>query len=124
MWAGCAFPSIAATRLSQWMGIRTFAAESAAAVDGFDAEELGGLAKLFFDPEKLVVLGDAVRAAGGAGLDLSRASAHCEVRDEGVFRLAGTMADDAGVTVTACELDGLERLRDRADLVDLNQNGV
>ena len=40
-------------------------------VEGLDAEELGGFAQLFLDAEKLVVLADAVGAAGGAGLDLA-----------------------------------------------------
>ena len=93
-------------------------------VERLDAEEFGGLAELFLDAEELVVLGDAVGAAGRAGLDLAGAGGDREVGDEGVFGLAGAVADDGGVAVAAAELDGLEGLGDGADLVELDQDGV
>ena len=61
-------------------------------VEGFDAEEFGGLAELFFDAQELVVLGDAVGAAGGAGLDLAGVGGHGDVGDDGVLGLAGAVA--------------------------------
>ncbi len=63
----------------------------AAEVEALDAEEFGGLAEFFLDAEELVVLGDAVGAAGRAGLDLAGAGGDREVGDEGVFRLAGAV---------------------------------
>ena len=44
----------------------------------------------FFDAEELVVFGDAVGAAGGAGFDLAGAGADGEVGDEGVFGFAAS----------------------------------
>ncbi len=84
-----------------------------AEVDGFDAQELRGLAEFFFDAEELVVLGDAVGAAGRAGLDLAGAGAYREVGDEDVFGLAGAVGDDTGVAVAAGEFDGFEGSRRR-----------
>ena len=43
--------------------IQSFVARLFAEVYGFDSEEFGGLAQLFFDAEELVVFGDAVGAA-------------------------------------------------------------
>src|SRR6266702_173936 len=106
------------------MTTRFSVASLAAEVQRLYAEEFGGLAELFFDAQKLVVLGDSVGAAGRAGLDLTGAGGYREIGDECVFRLAGTVTDDAGVAVAATKFDGLECLRDGTDLVDLDQNGV
>ena len=51
-------------------------------VQPLDAEEFSGLAELFFDAEQLVVLRDAVGAAGRAGFDLAGAGGDCDVGDE------------------------------------------
>src|ERR1039458_4263384 len=48
----------------------------AAVVDGAKAQEIRARAQLLFNPQKLVVLGDAVGAAGRAGLDLAHAGSH------------------------------------------------
>ena len=49
---------------------------------------------------------------------------HRDVRDGRVFGLAGAMADDGGVVVVLGQLDGVERLGERADLVDLDEDRV
>ena len=82
------------------------------------------MAQLFFDAEELVVFGDAVGTAGGAGFDLAGAGAYGEVGDEGVFGFAGAVADDRGVAVATSQLDGVEGLGDGADLVDFDEDGV
>ena len=51
--------------------------------------------ELFFDAQQLVVLGDAIGAAGRAGLDLAGAGADREVGDGRVLGLAGAVRDDA-----------------------------
>jgi len=76
---------------------------------------------LFFDAEELVVFGDAVGAGSAAGFDLAGVGAYGEVGDEGVFGFSGAVADDAGVAVATGQLDGVERFRDGADLVDFNE---
>ena len=70
-------------------------------VDGVTTKVFCRLPKLLFNAQQLVVLGDAVRTAGRAGLDLARTRGHCEVGDKRVLRLAGAMGDDAGVAKTA-----------------------
>src|SRR5690606_25415035 len=84
----------------------------------------GALAQLLRDAQELVVLRDAVRAARAARLDLPAARRDGQVRDERVLRLAGAMRDDEAVAVAAGEVDRVERLGQRADLVDLDQDRV
>ena len=47
-----------------------------------------------------------------------------EVGDRGVLGLAGAVAHHAAVAVAVRELDGVEGLGERADLVDLDQQRV
>ena len=49
---------------------------------------------------------------------------HDEVRDGGVFGLAGAVADDGGPAGAASHFDRLEGLGDGADLVELDQDRV
>jgi len=65
---------------------------------------------LLLNSEELVVLGDAVGAAEGAGLDLARVGGHGDIGDRRVLGLAGAVADDGGVAVLLGELDGIEGL--------------
>ena len=87
---------------------------------------LAGVARaaleLVLDADELVVLGDAVAAARSARLDLAGVDAHDQVGDGGVLGLAGAVAHDASVTGLLGGLDGLERLGERANLVDLDQD--
>src|SRR5919109_2523244 len=80
--------------------------------------------KLFGNPQQLVVLGDALAPGGAASLDLSHARRHGEIRDERILRLTGAMRDHRAVAVGARQLDALKRLRERADLVHLDQDRV
>src|SRR5215217_354970 len=59
-----------------------------------------------------------------AGLDLARVHGHGEVGDRRVLGLAAAVADHRGVTGLVRELHRLESLRERADLVDLYEDGV
>src|SRR5271168_4553526 len=77
------------------------------------------LAEVFLDPQQLVVLRDAVGSTRRAGLDLARVGADHDVRDRRVLGLAAAMADDRRETVAAGQLDRIERLGQRADLVHL-----
>ena len=60
----------------------------------------------------------------GARLDLPGVRRHGEVGDRGVLGLAAAMADHRGVGVAAREVDRVERLGERADLVHLDQDRV
>jgi len=58
------------------------------------AIKAGGGAEFLFDAKELIVFGDAVGAAGGAGFDLAGGGGDGEIGDEGVLGFAGTMRDD------------------------------
>mmetsp|Transcript_10119 Transcript_10119/g.22549 ORF Transcript_10119/g.22549 Transcript_10119/m.22549 type:complete len:445 (-) Transcript_10119:32-1366(-) len=82
------------------------------------------VAKLLLDTHELVVLGSPLRAARGAGLDLSRPEADNEVRDGGVLRLARTVRHHHAPPLSLGHLASLDRLRDRPDLVHLEEEAV
>src|SRR5688572_6652859 len=88
------------------------------------AGEAGDVAEVVGDAEELVVLGDAVAARGGAGLDLAGVGRDGEVGDEGVFGLAGAVRDDRGVAGVLGGADRVEGFGERPDLVDLDQDRV
>src|SRR5713101_8174615 len=90
---------------------------------GFAVEACSG-AELFLDPEELIVLGDAVRARGRAGFDLAGRGCHGKVGDERVLGFAGAVRNDGVIARRASELDGLDRFRDRPNLIELDENGV
>ena len=78
---------------------------------------LRSAAKLFLDAEQLVVLGNALTAAGGTGLDLAGVQRNGQVGNGGVLGLAGAVGRNGGVTGLVRHLDGFQGLGDRADLV-------
>ena len=84
----------------------------------------GGGAEFLFDAKELIVLGDAVGAAGGAGIDLAGGGGDGEIGDEGVFSFAGAVGDDGVVTGFACHFDGINGFGDGANLIELDENGV
>src|SRR4051812_33675818 len=85
---------------------------------------LRGGAQLLLDPQQLVVLRDAICAARRARLDLAAAGGDREVGDRHVLRLAGAVRHDRRVAVAAGELDRVQRLGQRPDLVDLDEDRV
>src|SRR5215207_2181947 len=80
--------------------------------------------QLLLDAQQLVVLGHAVAAAGRAGLDLARVGRNGQVRDRRVLRLARPVRNHRRIPRGAGERDCLERLGQRPDLVDLEQDRV
>src|SRR6266850_3853103 len=84
----------------------------------------GIIAEVLLDAKQLVVLGHALAAARRAGLDLTEVQSDDEVGDERVLRLTRSVRDDARVSALRCEPDRVERLRQRPDLVELDQDGV
>src|SRR5450756_1158322 len=86
------------------------------------AEVPGAVAQLLFDPEKPVVLRDALRARRGPGLDLAGPHGHDEVGGRGVLGLAGAVADLAGPAGPAGHVYRSHRLGEGPDLVELDQD--
>ena len=92
--------------------------------NAFLPRNCGRRAEPLFDAQQLVVLGDAVGAAGRAGLDLAGVGGHREVGDERIFGFARAVRDHRRVAGARRHLHGFERLGQRADLVDLDQDRV
>src|SRR6476619_4281271 len=84
-------------------------------------EVAGVVAKLVGDPQRAVVLGDALGARRGAGLDLSGAHRDDEVADRRVLGLARAVGDDRAPACPPGELDRVDRLGQRPDLVELDE---
>src|SRR5262245_5009260 len=80
--------------------------------------------ELLLDAEQLVVLRDAVAPRRRACLDLPGAVGNREIGDRRILGLAGPVRHDGGVTVRARERQRLGGLRDRPDLVDLDEDRV
>src|SRR5262245_5186328 len=98
------------------------AASAVRARERAPAGVLRGRSELFLDAQELVVLRDAIRARGRAGLDLTGVHGDGEIGDRRVLRLAGPVRDDGRVPCRARDVDRVERLRERADLVDLDED--
>ena len=78
--------------------------------EGFDAWVDGVFAKLLFDAEELVVLGNTLGAVWSTGLDLTSVESNDKVSDGDVFGLAGTVGDDGGPTSVLRHLNGVDGL--------------
>jgi hypothetical protein len=76
-------------------------------------------AELLLDAQQLVVLGQALRPAGSAGLDLAGGQAHCQVSNEGVLGLTRPVAGHDTPAGCLGHLHSLNGLCDGADLVNL-----
>ena len=82
------------------------------------------VAESLFDTEQLVVLANTVGAACRAGLDKAGVHSHCEVGNGGVLGLARTVAGYGSVAVAVGKVDGVDGLREGANLVHLDKDGV
>ena len=82
------------------------------------------LAERFLDTQELVVFGDAVGTGQGAGLDLRRRGRHRQVGDGAVLGFSGTMGNHCTVVGSRRHANGIERLGQRADLVELDEDRV
>ena len=78
-------------------------------------------AELGLDAEELVVLGEALGPAGGAGLDLSGAEANGYVSDVGVLGLPRAVRSHDAPTGLLGHLHGRDGLGNGANLVDLEE---
>src|SRR5579859_1975096 len=88
------------------------------------AVEAGGGAEFLFNAKQLIVLGDAVGAAGRAGFDLAGGGSDGEVSDERIFSFARTVRNDGFIAGFAGQLDGVNGFGDGADLIELDENRV
>ena len=82
------------------------------------------VAQLALDPEEPVVLGDPLAARRRAGLDLAGAHRDDEVGDGRIFSLTRAMRHDRRPAGPAGQLDRIDRLAQRPNLVELDEHGV
>jgi hypothetical protein len=80
--------------------------------------------EFFFDPQQLVVLRDTFGPGRRTRLDLTATGGNGEIGDRGVLGLAGPVAHHAAEGGAVGQVDGVEGLGERADLVDLHQHRV
>ena len=64
------------------------------------------VAKLFLDPQQLIVFRHAIRSGQRSGLDQARIEGHGNVRDRGVFGFTAAVAHHRSVSVAGGELHG------------------
>ena len=101
-----------------------FSTASALYVESCHAGVNGAAAQLLLNAQQLVVLCNTLGTAGSTGLDLAGVQRHGQIGNGGVLGLAGAVRADGGVTGLVGHLDGLQRLGNRTDLVQLDQDGV
>src|ERR1035441_6638364 len=77
-----------------------------------------------FYRQQSVVFRDAFGTAEGAGLDLASACSNRKVRNESVLGFARPMRSHRAVAGLLCHRHSLQSLGHRADLIQLDQNGV
>src|SRR5580765_3736389 len=88
------------------------------------AGERGRRSQLLFDTEQSVVFADPIGATGGPRLDLTRGRSDGQVGNRRVLSLAGPVRDDGAVAGVRGHADGVQRLADGADLIELDEQGV
>src|SRR5271170_7925379 len=80
------------------------------------------VAQLEADAKELVILGDAIRTRQAARLDLPCVRRHGKVGNERILGLARSMADDRAIPALGSHADAIERLGQRTDLVELDED--
>ena len=98
--------------------------EASAHSDGVSPRKPRALSQLLFDPQELVVLGDSLAAGRRAGLYLPHPGGDHQIGDERILGLTGPMGDNRAVSRVAGKGDRVERLGERPDLVELDQDRI
>ena len=79
---------------------------------------------MLLDAQELIVFGGAIRAGQRTGLDLTAIGRDSEIGDGRVFRFARSMRHHRAKSSLVRHIDGGKRFRQRADLFDLEEDGV
>src|SRR5262245_58998574 len=80
--------------------------------------------QFLLNAQKLIVFRSAIRAGERSCLDLSTTRGDCEIRDGRILGFTGSMRHDTTIGRLVGHLDRRERLRQRPDLVDLDQDRI
>src|SRR3990170_5730028 len=81
-------------------------------------------AQFLLDADQLIIFRHAVGASERARLDLPAIGGDGEIGDGRVLGLAGAVRHHRGIARVLGHAHGVERLRQRSDLVHLDENGV
>ena len=84
----------------------------------------GTIAQFLLDTKQLIVLRHTVGTAQRTGLDLAAVRSDRDISDRSVLGLSGAVRGHGRVSMTVCHLDGVQRLGQGTDLVDLDQDRV
>ena len=85
---------------------------------------MGSIAKAPFNLEQAIILGNSLASARRSSFDLSAAHCYCEVGNEWILGLARAMRNYELPICRPAQVDRLDRLSHRADLIELNQNRI
>src|SRR5690554_2045538 len=77
-----------------------------------------------FNTQQLVVLGNPVRTAQRASLDLACAGSNRQVSNGGIFGFTGTVGNHRRVAGVLSHLDSVQSLGQATNLVELDQDGI
>jgi hypothetical protein len=80
--------------------------------------------KFLLNLKQPVVLGDSLPTARRAGLKLPHTRCHAEISNSCVVGLAGPMRHDGGIAVFLGHFNAAQRFRYRANLIQLDQDGI
>ena len=80
--------------------------------------------QVFLNTQQLIVFGQELRTAGSAGLSWSSIVTHCNIRNDGILRLTGTVGYNGAESGPLSHFDSLKAFRQRTYLIHLHQNGV
>src|ERR1035437_3598142 len=107
-----------------WSETRRIASHSSELSKGAFTPVFRPATKRFFYAQKLIVLGCTLAPAQAPGLNLFAIEGHREIRNRDVFRLTTSMGHDGAKVIGLGQLNGFKSFTERADLIDLHQNGV
>lgn len=94
------------------------------ALERLPTSQPGITTDLPLDPQELIELGDPFPTTARSGLDVTGPRRHGEIGDRRVFCLSRTVRDEAVIAVFRGKLDGVQRLGQRANLVELYEDRV
>lgn len=80
--------------------------------------------QVFFNTEKLVILGHSFCTSWSTGLNLAGIESHCYISNGGVGSFAGTMGNHRSVSAALSHLHSFKGFSQGADLVQLDENRV
>ncbi len=92
--------------------------------EGLEPSEPRLRTQALFNAKELVEFGDSFASAARTRLDVARARRYGQIGDECVLRFTGAVRNEAAVVAPAGQFDRIQRLCNRPNLIELDQNRV